>query len=275
MLMRALIIAVGVFAASGAAAGKVTIGGTGAAAAMFETLAARYAAAAPDDGVEVVRGLGSGGGIAAAAEGALQIALSSRPLKPDERARGVVDAPFLDTPFVFVTSHPKAQSLARADIAAIYEGRKRTWADGAEIKPILRPRSDSMTPWMAQNLPGVGPAMEKLRARPEVPVAATDHDNIQMAEAVPNSLAPATLMQILAERPRLRLVAIDGVEPSLAAMQGGAWRDAFRVWIVTAQAPDAATRRFLDWLRTPEAVEILRENGAAPVEPAGPLAHVN
>lgn len=248
-----------------ARADDIRIGGTGAAAALSETLGAAYERTQPQDRVEVVRGLGSGGGVAAAADGVLQIVVTSRDLKPEERARGLSAAPFLETPFVFASSHPRPQSLAREDVAAIYDGRKRAWPDGREIKPILRPRSDSVTPWLAAHLPGVGPAMEELRKRQEVPVPATDHDTVQMAEAVPGSFAPATLLQLLAERPRLLPVAFDGVQPSLAALEDGRWRDTFRMWIVTPTQPGAAARRFLVWLETPEAVAILRDNGARPV----------
>lgn len=263
-MKAALIFGATLLAIASARADDVRIGGAGASAALAEALGAAYERAQPQDRVEVVRGLGSGGGVAAAADGVLHIVVSSRDLKPEERARGLSAAPFLETPFVFASSHPRPQSLAREDVAAIFDGRKRAWPDGREIKPILRPRSDSVTPWLAAHLPGVGPAMEELRKRPEVPVAATDHDAIQMAEAVPGSFAPATLVQLLAERPRLLPVAFDGVQPSLAALEDGRWRDVFRLWIVTPAQPDAAARRFLVWLETPEAVAILRDNGARP-----------
>lgn len=251
-------------------ADDIRIGGTGAAVALAEALGAAYERARPQDRVEVVRGLGSSGGVAAAADGAIHIALAGRSLKAEEKARGLTAAPFIETPFVFLTSHQRPQSIAREDVAAIYDGRKRAWPDGREIKPILRPRSDAVTPWLAANLPGLGPAMEELRKRPEVPVAATDHDNIQMAEAVPGSLAPATLVQFLAERPRLKPVAFDGVQPSLAALEDGRWRDMFRMWIVTPVEPGPATARFLAWLQTPEAIAVLRDNGARPAPRAEP-----
>lgn len=255
--------------AATARAEDMRVGGTGASAALSEQLAAAYGKHAPQDAIEVVFGLGSSGGIAAAAEGAIQVAFSGRELKPAEAARGLRATPFLDTPFVFVTSHPKRQSIAREDVAAIYDGHMRNWSDGREIKPVLRPRGDSMTPWLATHLPGVGQAMEVLRARPEVPVAATDHDNIQLAEAVPGSLAPATLVQYLAERPRLRLVAFGGVDPSLATLEDGRWRDVVRLWIVAPEKPTPGAQRFLTWLDSPEAIAILRENGARPAPKTG------
>lgn len=257
-----------------ARADEIRVGGAGAAAALVERLAEVYVESSPGDTFEHLRGLGSSGSIAAAMGGAIHLAFASRTLKPEERAHGVEARPFLETPFVFVTSHPKPQSIARADVAAIFDGRMRDWPDGREIKPILRPRSDTVSPWIADNMPGAGPALEQLRQRPEVPVAATDHDNLQMAEAVPGSFAASTLVQFMAERPRLKLVAFDDVTPCLAAMDSGDWPDIWRIWIVTPAEPTAAARRFIAWLDSPAAIAILRENGARPAPRRGaPQTH--
>lgn len=246
-----------------ASAEAVKVGGTGSAVGLLGRLGERFAAKYPGNSLEVVPGLGSTGGIAATIDGALDLSISSRPLKPDEAAKGLTSVPLLDTPFMFVTSHPKMQNLTRAELVAIYDGALKAWPDGAEIKPVLRPKSDAATPFLTQNIEGMQTAMDKLRRRPDVPVAATDQDNIDTAEKVPHSLAGATLVQVLTEQPRLRHVSLDGVEASVETMNSGAYGLKMRLHIVAPAKPTASAQQFLSFLRSTEADQIIRESGAA------------
>lgn len=108
-------------------------------------------------------------------------------------------------------------------------------------------------------------AMGKLRQRPAVPIAATDQDNIQSAETIPNSLAAATLVQFVTEGPRLRLVALDGVDASVAAMENGIYALKVRLRAVTRNAPSLAARKLISFLGSPEADKIIRESGGVAV----------
>ena len=248
--------------ASGASADEMRVGGTGAAHGLMERLGAAFSASHPGDTIEVVPGLGSTGGISALADGVLQIAVSGRTLKDAEKAKGLEAAPLVDTPFVFVSNHAKAQSLTKADVVAIYDGALSKWPDGKEIRPILRPKSDAAAAFVVASFDGMQAAMDKLRQRPDVPIAATDQDNLEAAQRTPNSFAGMTLLQFTTERPRLRAIALDGVEPALEPMEKGAYPLKMRLHVVTKAEPPAVAQRFLAFLRSPEAAKIVRENGA-------------
>lgn len=269
--MRCGILAIGTVlllsSAGHAFAEEMKVGGTGAAHGLMERLGEAFGASHPGDQVAVVPGLGSSGGIAALAEGVLQVAVSGRDLKPEEKAKGLESAPFVETLFLFVTSHPKRQRLTRADVVAIYEGTLSKWPDGKEIRPILRPRSDAAAAFVVASFEGMPSAMEKTRQRADVPIAATDQDNLDAAEKTPNSFAGMTLLQFTTETPRLRAIALDGVEASVEAMESGAYPLKMRLRIVTRAEPSPLARRFLDFLRSPDADRIIRESGAVTVFP--------
>ena len=112
----------------------------------------------------------------------------------------------------------------------------------------------------------MGPAMEKLRTRPEVPVAATDQDNLAMAERVPNSFAGTTLLQFLTENPRLHPIALDGKAGSVEAMEDKTYRLSMRLHVVTKANATPGARRFLEFLRSPAAEKVIRESGGARVK---------
>jgi phosphate transport system substrate-binding protein len=253
-----LLLSVGIGAVQ---ADEMRVGGTGAAHGVLLRLSEAFSAAHPGDKVEVVSGLGSSGGIMAVADEALQLSISSRELKAEEKAKGLESTPFLDTPFLFVTSHPQPQKLTKAEVVAIYDGVLVKWPDGKQIKPILRPKSDSVTPFLISNFEGMQRAMDKLRQRSDVPVAATDHDNIEAAEKVANSFAGTTLSQFVTERPRLRTIALDGIEASIEAMEKGSYSLKTRMYAVMKVPPSPIAQRFAKFLRSAQAEKLMRESG--------------
>ena len=267
-----VVVGASVLAGTGSAlADDVRVGGTGAAFGLLTQLGEAFGAANPGDRVEVVPGLGSSGGIAAVAESALHLSVSSRALKPEERARGLASTPWLDTPYLFVTSHSKPQALTSLQVVAAFRGSLERWPDGREIKPILRPKSDATSSFLASQFEGMPAALDRLRQRPDVPVAATDQDNAEAAERTPASLAGMSLVQFLTERPRLRSVSLDGVEGTLETVAQGRYRLRLQLNVVRREAkgePGSAAERFAAYLTSPEAGAIMREYGASLIAPA-------
>ena len=262
--MRGVTVAVTViFSSAGgiAHADDMRIGGTGAATGILQRLVETFSASNPADSVDIVTGLGSSGGIAATTEGALNLSVSGRPLKNDEKAKGLDGMPFIDTPFIFVTSHPRPMTLEKSDVLAIYNGELTRWPDGKEIKPILRPRSDAVSGYLIANFAGMQSAMDKLRQRPDVPVAATDQDNAEAAEKIANSFTAMTLLQFLTERRRLNVIAMDGIEPSVEHMQNGTYSLKTTLHLVTGAQPPAIAQRFMAFIRTQVAEKLVRESG--------------
>ena len=248
-----------------ALADDMKVGGTGAAHGLLLRLSEAFHAASPGDRIEVVAGLGSSGAIAAAAEDAIGLAIVSRDLKSEEMAKGLMAAPLLHTPFLFVTSHPDPQVLEKWAVVAIYDGTLTAWPDGKEIRPILRPKSDSVSSFLSDNFDDMQAAMDKLRQRMDVPVAATDQDNIEAAVTVPNSFAGTTLLQIMTERPLLRPIALNGVHASVAGMELGAYRLKVRLDAVVKSTPSPVAQRFAAFLHSETAEKIIRDNGGAPL----------
>lgn len=260
-----LLLGAAVAACGAASAQTVRIGGTGAAQGLLLRLSEAFNLVSPGDRLEVVPGLGSSGAIAAIVEGALSVAVVARPLNDAETAKGVRSTPWLETPFIFVSSSPRQMALSRAEVVAAFGGELRTWSDGSSIKPILRPRSDAMTDMMIAHFDGMQAALEKTRRRPDVPLAATDQDNAQLAAKVPNSLAAMTLLQLTTEQPQLRVVALDGVKPSLVRMEEGSYLLRVALQLVVGERSSQVTQRFLSFVRTPIVERIIRESGGLPL----------
>lgn len=260
---------VGLIICSGAVRSEeMKVGGTGAVHALLERLGQEYTAANPGDSVEAVRGLGSSGGITAAKAGVLQVAVSGRALTPEEQAGKLSSAPFFDTPLIFVSSHPKPQSVTSDDVVRILSGTLTAWPDGKEIRPILRPRSEAAVSALLDGFAGMKVGMDVLRRRPDIPVAATDQDNSDAAQRTANSFATMTLVQFNTERPRLRALPLDGFEGSVEELQKGTYPLKMRLTLVWSAEPSPIALRFLEFLKGASAAAIIRDSGGVAVQAA-------
>ena len=250
-------------AGNAAAADTLRVGGTGTATGMLQQVGAEFTAATGVK-VEVVPSLGSKGAIRALSDGWLDIAVPARPPKPDEVAAGLRQVAVLRTAYVMATSHSSPNGLKSVDLAGIFAAEKPVWADGTPIRIILRPRGDSDTALLAELFPGMGAAIESARRRAELPTAATDQDNAEMAERTPGSLVGTTATQLKTEHRNLRIVPLDGVEPTLANFESGVYRFVKTLHFVVPRASSAEARLFMDFLRSPPGLKALRETETLP-----------
>jgi phosphate transport system substrate-binding protein len=257
MYMRVLVI-IFLSLIGPANANTLRAGGLGAVTKLLPVLYAGFGDAAT---FEVIPSLGSSGGLRALAEGALDIAVSGRPLNAEELKQGMRVVLTMRTPFVLVTSHPKPNGLKSADIAEIFRAQKSTWADGSLLRVILRPKSDTDTSILGGMFPGMVSAIESARTRQDVTIAATDQDNADAAEQIPGSLTGSTLTQIKTEQRPLRLLSIDGVAPSLEALEGGAYPFSKTIYFILPAKNNPSAEAFVAFLRSPAGQAMLRGGG--------------
>ena len=251
---------------SSALAGSLKIGGTGGVNELLRQLGPAFKAETGID-LEVIAGLGTSGANNVVAEGKLGISISGRDLRDKERARGLKVATTLRTPFGFVTSRPGPDSnLKRAEIAALYRSDRPVWPDGTPILIVLRPADESDNIVLGDLFPGMADALQHLRKRREVPIAATDQDNADMAEKVKGSLAGATLTQIVTEKRNLRFVSIDGASASLENYQSGSYPHGKVLYVVVPSAVSPEAQAFISFLAKPAVQSLLRQAGVV----AGP-----
>lgn len=264
-------------AGQGAAAETVRMGGTGSATEVLRRIGGDFMRASGID-IEVIPSLGSTGAIRALADGRIDIAVSGRALTENETAAGLRQSLVLRTAFVFATSKPDPNGLKSSDLPAIYATARPTWADGTPIRVILRPRPEADTALMGQLFPGMDTAIEAARRRAEVPVAATDQDNTEIAKGIPGSLIGMSLTQYATEvepdiiaigerghvQLRLNLVPIDGVMPTLANFESGTYPYTKRLYFLLGPRSAPAGGRFLDYLRSRAGMDALRQAGALP-----------
>ena len=240
--------------------GTLRIGGTGAATELLIQLGPAFKADAGHD-LEVIPGLGTSGANKALGDGKLGIVFSGRDLRDKERAAGLKVATTFRTPFGLVTSRPGPESLKSADIAPLYRAEKPVWPDGMPILITLRPTDESDNIVLGELFPGMAEALQHLRKRRDLSIAATDQDNADMGEKVKGSLISATLAQIVSEKRNLRFVSIDRVAPSLENYLNGSYPYGKSLLVVVPSTISPEAEAFIAFLAKPAGATLLRRAG--------------
>jgi len=258
-IVLALVLAV---CGAAAAAEEMRIAGTGAALGTVELLAGEFSRRNPDIRITTIANLGSVGSIKAVSNGAIELALASRPLNERESKLGVSQLEYARTPFVFAVSAKSAVSaVTRQELADIYSGKVANWPDGSKIRVVLRPASDIDTAMVKGLSPAVAQAVAAAEDRPGVQYAVTDQDAANDLERIPGAIGPSSLALILSERRALRALQLDGVEPSVANAVSRAYPLYKRIFFVTGPKRSAAAERFVAFVQSPAGRKILTDNG--------------
>lgn len=258
-------------APSGLAADVLRLGGSGTLLGPVEVLAEAYKKIHREASIVIVGNLGSSGGVRALLEGAVDIALASRALKPAEKEAGAVAHLLGVTPFVFVVGPGRPETaITEAELVDIYSGARTRWPDGRLIRLALRPPDDSDNATMDALSPAMQRARRAAHARAGMHFAASDQENADYLERTPGALGALGLAVVIAERRQLRPLQLNGVAPSAEALAQGRYPLQKTLYLVVTPAVSPAVRRFLDFVASPKGRALLRSAGVMPAaQPPG------
>ncbi len=250
----------------GASGDTVRISGTGGAIESIRLLGISFMKSNPSVKIAIPPSMGSSGGIKAVLAGKLDASVSARPLAKEERAGGAREIPYARTPFVFAVNGRTARTgVTREDVLAIYEGRKTAWGDGSRIRPVLRPRRDSDADALLAMWPEMRQALDTAYRRDGMVTAMTDQDAADALEKIPGAFGSTTLSLVTTERRSIRVLALDGVDPSLERLADGTYPHAKTFYLVTGVKPSPALCAFIAFIRSPAGASILKTSGQEPI----------
>lgn len=274
-LILLLALMQGAFGGAGEAAEQpviLKIAGTGGAYGGVKALAQAFQQQDPHIRLIFPPTLGSTGGIKAVLAGAIDLALSSRPLTAEEIQRGAVAHLYARTPLVFATADKQQAAATRFtlnDITRIYGGEITTWPDGKPLRLVVRPEIDYDAVLLKQMSPEMAKAVKEAEARPGMRIAVTDNDNAKLLTGLRGGVGSIGLGQLVADKLPLYPLSLEGVAPSLENLKNGSYPYSKSFSLVTGPHPKPAVRKFLRFVSTPQGQEILRQTGHLP-EFAGP-----
>lgn len=258
-----LVLCLSLLLTTTAGAQTLTFGGTGGAIGTLRIVGAAFHRATGID-VVVLPSLGTQGGIRAITDGRIDIAVVGRGLTDAEQTRGLRSLLVLRTPYGFATSTPAPPSLAPEVFAAYLAEPRSKWPDGTPVRAILRPAAESDYLVIHAAFPGTDAAFAQLRRRGDVPVAATDQENLDLAERVPGSLVGTTLSQVVTEQRNLRFVPVNGIKPSIEALVAGMYPAAKSFHFLASTRESAAIAAFTAFVASDDGQTLMRQCGIVP-----------
>ncbi len=248
----------------------LTIGGVGSSLGSMRIIADAFEKSHPHVTVKILPSLGSTGGIKAVLSGTIDIGLSGRSMKDDERRQGFIETEYAKSPFVFVTNKISAVTgLTIHELAEIYEGKRQAWSDGSRIRLVLRPVTDVDTSMLESISPEMSRAVKIASSRPGMIVAITNQESDAAVERIPGSLGTSTLTQVISEKRNLKILSLDGVMPTVRNLRQGSYPLVKRFLIVTKTKPSPLAQRFIDFLRANDGRKILEGTGSIVIAGTG------
>lgn len=244
----------------------IVFAGSGSGVAIVRVLAKEFERRHPGIRVEVPPSIGTGGGIKAAAAGTIAAGMATRPLKPEEKALGLVHLPFAATAQALAV-HPSVpeDGITTAELIAIYRGKKTHWRNGRKIVVLTREPGDSSMDIIRNALPGFSEAyLESIEKRYWY-VLYSDQIMNQTLSSTRDAIGLTDLGEVAAERLAVKPLRLDGVAPTLDNVRSGTYplvKNLAFVYRGDRISPDA--RRFIDFVKSKEGASILLKTNYLP-----------
>ena len=266
MVIFAIFLCVGSFftvTASASSKETLIIAGTGSCTGTMQLMAEGFHKKHPNVTVKVLPSIGSSGGIKAVNEDKIDIGLSSRPLKPEERSPKIIEEPFGLAAFIFgVQDSNPTKGFTLAEIEEIYAGNRKTWPDGTPIRLILRPVSDSFSEYLARINPGLKSASEKSHSIPGLFVGNTDQEAIEQIEKTPGSLGTTSSSIVATEKRKVKALSVDGVAPTVSNVSVGKYPYSMTLSLVYKRDKyKDLIKDFIEFVFSRDGQKILSDNG--------------
>lgn len=205
---------------------------------------------------------GSGSGIQAVTEGRCDIGLSSRALKDDEKASGLVETVLAYDGIAIVVSPENPVSDLDVDtIAKIYTGEITNWkdvgGDDAEIVLIGREAGSGTR----DGFESITDTKDACKYRQEL---TSTGDVITTVAGNPNAIGYASLASV---KDTVKALSVGGVAPTEATVSDGTYAVQRPFVLVTKDGAElsAAAQKFFDYATSAAAADVISAAGAVPV----------
>lgn len=248
--------------ADAAAEQTVRINGSGTGLEMMKPLIKEYLKSHPGVRFEMEKPLGSSGAIKAILAGALDIVVTSKPLKQEEITQGASLKIFGKTPLAIVAGrNVPVNDISTAELENIYSGVTKQWKNNKNIRVVLRPHDDIDTKILRGLSSGMDKAITKAQNQPGMLVAVTDPESNEAVLRSDSSIGASGLSGIIAGNIPLKILSLNGVMPGTKTLADGRYPLSKDLNFVTkGNLPDAAAK-FLDFIYSPKGRMIASKTG--------------
>lgn len=266
MVKKALFISLLLCQIAGlAAAGTLTIPGTGASEAVLRALAGAFNAQNPGNEVLIPPGIGSRGGLRQLSNN--QCELARIVLYPGKKiAPGLQCRVFARDALVFaVGANVEVKSLTAAQLAEIFAGKITDWREAGgrpgTIRVLTREERDASITIARSSLP----EFQNIRFAPESKTIFSDRDMVDMLKKYNNSIG-ITWGSLIQQDRSLKSLGIAGLRPNYDNLINGRYKMSadYALCYKVGGLPELDAR-FIDFIYSDEGRAIIKNADAVPV----------
>lgn len=262
MAILALLLSV----SSAPAQEKIVIGGSGSLNEELADLAKAYMARYPGNTIEVrPESMSTEGGMEGVRTGRFQIGLVSRAPNAHEKGKLIYMAISRSMAGVVVHKSMPVSDLSDNQICEVFSGKVKSWKDlggnDAKILVLTRKRDDSNTEAFRKKMP----CFKDLAVTPEAITLLRGNEVLDALDKRPGTIGITNLGSNFRDHENLKALSISGVSPTAETVRNDKYRFVREQGVVLAGEPQGLTKRFMDFMATPEGRKILGSQGAIPL----------
>ena len=214
-------------------------------------------------------GLHSSGGIKGVAHGDLDIGAVSRDLTAEEREFGLDYVPLSDDGLA-VAVHPSAAltALSSKQLREVYEGRYANWSElgGADTPIVILDRNEDESAKMILRQY----VLDDAAIAEDAIVLSYEQDMFDAIVMTEGAIGYFSLGGGLSGDIDVSYVALDGVAPTVDAIESGAYEMVRPLGVVVSPRAEGIVRDFIAWASSDDARLLLQEHGfARPLDSIG------
>jgi len=216
----------------------------------------------PDTDI-IVRGGGSGVGIASLIDGTCDIADSSRSIKEAELDKAVVGGKNIKAHIVamdgiclIVNSSNSINALSKKQIKDIFTGKISNWSQvtGPDLKIVAVSRDTSSGTFEAFGTL----VLDGQKVRPDALMQASNQAVASIISRTPGAIGYVGLGYISNE---VKVLDVDGVKPSKESVLAGKYPVGRPLFMYTNGIPGGVVRDFIDFVKSADGQKIVDEQG--------------
>ncbi|KAF0126781.1 MAG: hypothetical protein FD189_1534 [Elusimicrobia bacterium] len=244
------------------AGGKITAAGSTTVLPITQKAAEEFMKKNKDADI-VIRGGGSGVGVASIIDGTCDIAAASRAIKPAElekaskKGRDLV-AHVIAMDGISHILHPSnpVKGLTREQIKRLYTTRVKNWKEigGPDLPVVVLSRDSASGTFEAFS----ELVLDKKKVRPDAIMQASNQGIASIVARTPGAIGYVGLGYITDS---VRAISVDGVLPDRDAVVRNKYPIARPLFLYTAGKPEGLVKEFIDFIKGPEGRKIVEEQG--------------
>ncbi len=233
---------------------------------IVQAAAEAYMDKYPDADI-MVRGGGSGTGIAALIDRACDIVMSSRPMKAKEmkqaRERGVNPVgTVIAMDGIAVIVHPDnpINEISIEDLKKIYTGKTTSWAafgGKGNIVAISRDAASGTFEVFNEKV------LEGAKLTDGALMLASNLEVARAVEQTPGGIGYVGLGYL---SDKVKVLKVNGITPSEETVRNGSYPLARSLYMYTNGNPDGLAKKFIEFILSPAGQQIVKENGFVPLQ---------